>query len=443
MIYRHFRTQVIIRVVLLTLTLAGGTLTAFAAGAYGWTTILALLAVYQAVVLARYVEKTNRDLSRLLLSIRYSDFSQSFVSGGRGGSFAELTTAFREVMEDFRLARAEKEEGYRYLETVMHHVGIGLVSFANDGSVHLVNSAAKRLLRISHLKNIEALRETSPELVDALVTLPYGGKALVPTTLGEETTQLSLHATGFKLRDEMMKLVSLHDIGGELEEMEAAAWEKLTRVLTHEIMNSVAPISSLAGTATTLLNELPEESDAVGDVRGAVETIARRSQGLLNFVQAYRRLTRVPPPTLATFHLGALLDSLLELFDTELRERGVRIERSVVPENLELVADAELVEQVLINLLRNALDALADTPDPEIRLEAFIDARSRAVVQVVDNGSGIVEEALDTIFVPFFTTKNEGSGIGLSLSREIMRRHGGAITAQSTPGVRTAIRLRF
>lgn len=443
MVHRRFRLQVLIRVVLLAVTMAATVYLVLEAGLIAPGIVIGLLALYQVALFIRYVEKTNRDLTRMLRSVRYSDFSQSFVSGGRGPSFAELAGAFRDVMEDFRHARAEKEEGYRYLETVMQHVGIGLLSFDGSGTVNLVNNAAKRLLRVTHLKNVESLRELSPELVDTLQSLSYGHKALVRVTIGEDAMQLSLHATGFKLRSEEIKLVSIHDIGGELAEMEAAAWQKLTRVLTHEIMNSVAPISSLAGTAGSLLAEVPYDGDPIDDVRSAVDTIARRSEGLLHFVQAYRRLTRVPTPRLESFAVQDLIASISELYESTFAEQGVRLVRSVVPESLVIVADIELIEQVLINLVRNALDALADMPESEIRIEAYIDDRSRAILQVVDNGPGIVDEALDTIFVPFYTTKKEGSGIGLSLSREIMRQHGGAITAHSTPGERTVFRLRF
>lgn len=443
MVHRRFRLQVLVRAALLAVTLGAGAWLAYAGGLVVPAILALLFAAWQAMLLVRYVEKTNRDLARLLRSIRYSDFSQTFGSDGRGGGFTELAGAFRDVMDDFRAARAEKEEGYRYLETVMQHVGVGLLSFDASGEVSLVNGAAKRLLRVKHLRTVQSLRTTSPELVDALLTLPYGGKALVRVTAGGDAMQLSLHATGFKLRSELIKLVSIQDIGGELAEMEAAAWQKLTRVLTHEIMNSVAPISSLAGTASALLDDVPSGGEALDDVRSAVDTIARRSDGLLHFVQAYRRLTRVPAPRLAAFVVRDLVRSIVELYDSTFAERGVRHVASVVPERLEIVADRELIEQVLINLVRNALDAVAETADPEVRIEAFIDDRSRAVVQVVDNGPGIPEDAIDSIFVPFFTTKKEGSGIGLSLSREIMRQHGGTITAQSTPGVRTVLRLRF
>ncbi|MFT4603806.1 MAG: two-component system nitrogen regulation sensor histidine kinase NtrY [Rhodothermales bacterium] len=441
--FRGFRFQVVLRVSALGLTLAGLVSLLLSPGSWAGAFLVGLLALYQGIALVRYMEATARDLARLLMSIRYSDFTQSFGALSRGGAFRDLGGAFQSVMEDFRTARAEKEEGYRYLETVMQHVGIGLLSFRENGSVDLINTSAKRLLRRPLLKNVNDLADLSPNLVKALVDLKYGEKALVKVIDGDDVLQLSVHATGFKVRNVLFKLVSLQDIQGELDEMEVEAWRKLTRVLTHEIMNSVAPISSLASTVSSLLDEPGGSEENREDVHGAVQTIARRSKSLVTFVDNYRRLARVPPPDFEIFPVEALFADIARLVEPDLTAGGIHLVQSIKPDNLQLTADRQLVEQVLINLLRNAAQAAKGIEDPEIRLEAFIDPRSHAVIRVVDNGHGIVEEAIDKIFVPFFTTKKDGSGIGLSLSREIMRVHGGSISATSRPGERTVFRLRF
>lgn len=445
MILKRFRIQVLTRALILAASLCASSILVFADISYMLAAIIALFVVYQVVTLVRYIEKTNRDLTRLLDAIRYSDFSQGFTTGGRGKPYVELTNAFRAVMDDFRAARAEKEEGYRYLETVMQHIGTGLISFDGEGRVNLINSAAKRLLNVPHLKNIAALGSISDDLVGKLQSIEYGAKDLLKVSNGEDDLQLSIYATGFKMRGEVYKLVSLQDIGGELDDAEALAWRKLTRVLTHEIMNSVAPISSLASTAHTLLNGEARESDddTLMDIRGAVGTIARRSEGLLRFVNEYRRLTRVPPPELSVFPVRNLFQSVIELYREEALTSGIRISTSVEPHLLELTADRDQVEQVMINLTKNAIQAVEGTDDARISLLAYIDTRSRAVIEVRDNGAGIVEEAMDKLFVPFFTTKKDGSGIGLSLAREIMRRHRGSISAWSAPGEETVFRLRF
>ena len=448
--YRHFRIQVVLRVLLLAATLAAALGLALYTASYVAAGLVALVAAYEVAALVRYVERTNHDLARLLRSIRYSDFAQSFTGGGRGRAFSELADAFRAVMDDFRAARAEKEESYRYLETVMQHVGVGLLSFSPDGTVHLVNTAAKRLLRVPYLKNIHALADFSPALVETLLGLRYGDKALVRVNEGDDVLQLALHATEFKMRGARYTLVSLQDIQRELEEKETQAWQQLTRVLTHEIMNSVAPIASLASTARDLLDDealpvpaAPAGDEALADVRGAVRTIERRSEGLLHFVQNYRRLTRVPTPDLQIFPAAELFETVTGLLAAEIAARGVHLDQRIVPETLDLTADPDLLEQVLINLIKNALDAVEGVAAPRLALSARIDGRGRAVIQVEDNGRGIVEEAMDQVFVPFFTTKPDGSGIGLSLSREILRQHGGTLTVRSTPGVRTVFTLRF
>ncbi|NBC16035.1 MAG: GHKL domain-containing protein, partial [Bacteroidetes bacterium] len=306
-------------------------------------------------------------------------------------------------------------------------------------------------------KQIGDLVPISRELVDTLFRLHSGEKALVKVVDEDDLLQLSVYATEFRMRDDLYKLVSIQDIQSELEEAEVEAWQKLTRVLTHEIMNSVAPIASLAATANGLLEEtetLPENgatdaeeealaADTMEDVRGAVRTIERRSHGLLNFVQAYRRLTRVPTPDFEIIPIPQLFRDVADLMRSDMEARGVRFECTVEPERLDLTADPALIEQVLLNLVKNAMQAAEGTPDAEVRLEAHLGPRGRPVIQVIDNGPGIVEEAMEKIFIPFFTTKKDGSGIGLSLSREIMRQHGGTLTAVSEPGTRTVFTLRF
>lgn len=446
MILRRFRLHVVVRVLLLTATVIAVCMIALM-DLYVVAGVVGLAAIYQVRQLIRYVEKTNRDLARLLDAIRYSDFSQGFTSGGRGSKYLELTTALGAVMDDFREARAEKEEGYRYLETVMRHVGTGLISFDSAGQVKLINAAAKRILRINRLSDVNALTEVSPVLLDKLLKIEFGAKDVVTVESRGDKLQLSIYATGFKARNELYKVVSLQDIGGELDAAEALAWSKLTRVLTHEIVNSVAPISSLASTASTLLEDIPTDAKAavetMTDVRGAVGTIARRSQGLLRFVNEYRKLTRVPTPQISVFPVRDLLDVVIGLFQTDAAAGNVTIHTSIKPETLELTADRDLTEQALINVVKNAMRAVSGERDPEVRIEAFIDDRSRAVIEVIDNGVGIIEEAMDQLFVPFFTTHKDGSGIGLALVREIMRQQGGTVTASSVPGERTVFRMRF
>lgn len=445
---RHFRLQIVLRVGLMTLTLAAALYLGLGWHAYGGAVLLGVVGVFLVYRLTVYLEKTNRDLSRLLRSIRYADFAQGFTSTVRGSGFEELSAAFGEVMADFRKARTEKEEHARYLQTVIQHVGMGLISFREDGTVDLLNNAAKRLLRIRYLKNVKALVGFSPALVETMLHLRSGEKALVKVVDGDDLLQLSIYATTFRLRDQLYTLVSLQNIQSELEAQEFEAWQKLTRVLTHEIMNSITPIASLASTVRDLVAEpdgLPDgfNPETLQDVRGAVQTIERRSQNLLHFVQDYRRLTRVPHPNLHIFPIKDLFQNLQRLFQPEIEASNIRFRYTLDPPGLDLTADPELIEQALINLIRNAMEAVEGRSEAAITLAASLNERSRPVIQVIDNGPGIIPEALDKLFIPFFTTKKDGSGIGLSLSRQIMRQHGGSLTAVSEPERRTVFTLRF
>jgi two-component system nitrogen regulation sensor histidine kinase NtrY len=448
MVYKNFRVQTVLRVFLLFVSLVFLTWLLIRSSLYSLTVIAIAFCLYQVYSLIRYVEKTNRDLTRFFQVIRYSDFSQTFKSEGRGSSFDALKKSFTDVINAFQKTRAEKEEHYRYLQTVVEHVGVGLIAFHPDGEVELVNNAAKKLLQVPRLKDIRALGQHSPQLVETLLKIRPKESALVKVDGSGEALQLALYATEFKLRGQIYRLVSLQNIQSELEEKELESWQKLIRVLTHEIMNSVTPISSLASTAGGLLHESinpddPSNREIFEDIRDAVQTIQKRSQGLLHFVDAYRNLTLIQKPQFQICPVSDLFNRVRRLMQANIKEKHVDFRMSVKPETLELTADPELVEQVLINLMLNALQAVEKRKAPSIELRAGLDSRGRILIHVSDNGPGIPEEDLDKIFVPFFTTKEGGSGIGLSLSRQIMRLHRGTIGVQSDSKQGTTFTLRF
>ncbi|NBC01529.1 MAG: ATP-binding protein [Bacteroidetes bacterium] len=449
--HKRFRVQIALRV--------GGLIAGALALAYlvGWTqryeiaVLVGMLMIYLFVNLIRYVEKVTRDLTRFLESVRYADFSQGFTSEGRGPLFTRLRDAFEEVTSEFRRTRAEKEEQVQYLENIVRHLGVALISYRGDGTVELMNTAARRLLRTGPIRNVEALGRVSKPLVRALRDLGSGEQSMVRVAEEDRTLQLAVHVSRFRLRGEAHALASIQDLRNELDEKEMEAWQQLTRVLTHEIMNSVAPISSLAATAHRLLSEAPTGSNGSAppdvaeiteDAREAVQTIERRSKGLISFVDSYRSFTKIPSPTFKMLSARMLFDNVRRLLRVQIEEENLDLRIHVTPEDLQITADPELVEQVLINLVLNAMHAVEGAADPRIELRARIDRRSRPMLQIVDNGPGIPPDVQEKIFVPFFTTKEDGSGIGLSLSRQIMRVQGGTISVQSAPG-NTTVTLRF
>lgn len=446
MLHNRFRIQVAMRAAAIAGLAGAAAYLALAPGLYLPAALLGGLAAGAAVSLVRYTEKVARDLTRFLESVRYADFSRRFISGGRGPVFEDLRDAFEEVTQAFREIRADKEEQVRYLENVVRHLGVALLSYRTDGHVELMNTAARRLLRTGPIRNVDALEEVSPSLVDALQTLPAGEKTMVRIEKEDRTLQLAIHVSRFHLRGTEYALASIQDLRNELEEKEMEAWQELTSVLTHEIMNSVAPISSLASTARRRIangTDVPRDNAALEDVQEAVRTIERRSEGLIHFVDAYRSFTDLPQPTFELLSVRDLFAGVRRLLDTQVGEEGLALTTNVEPESLEVPADADMIEQVLINLTMNAVQAVEGEEHAHIELRAHVDRHSRPVLEVADNGPGIPEDVQDKIFVPFFTTKEDGSGIGLSLSRRIMRLHGGSMDVRSTPGEGTVFMLLF
>ena len=286
-------------------------------------------------------------------------------------------------------------------------------------------------------------------MVQKLFEMSPGGNDLVKLQQEDDLLQLSIYATGFVLHQQKMMLVAMQNIQSELEEEEMKSWQNLIRVLTHEIMNSITPIASLSSTAYGLLRddrecEVPESiNETINDVRHAVNTIEKRSKGLLTFIENYRELTRIPKPNFKIVQINTLFERVEHLMKDQLEAYSIKFQMQTDPDSLAITADQALIEQVLINLCKNSVEAVNGVSRPEIRLKAGTDGLGNPVIKVIDNGKGITEEVAEKIFIPFFTTKQQGSGIGLSLSRQIIRLHKGTLSVSSTPGVKTVFSLRF
>jgi two-component system, NtrC family, nitrogen regulation sensor histidine kinase NtrY len=415
--------------------------------------ILGFAIIFQVYSLFRYIDKTNRDLASFLESIRFSEFTRSFHAKGMGSSFEEVSKAFNAVIRDFQEVRSEKEEHYHYLQSILQNIDVSILVYQKDGQVEMVNKAAKQLFQQPNLKNIYSLEPLSQELVQKLIEIKAGESALVKVQDEEDILQLAIHATEFKVKNKLITLATIKNIQSVLEEQETEAWQKLIRVLTHEIMNSITPISSLSATLENMLRDITSESkgeediqlgkDTIGEIQQALQTIHKRSNGLLHFVNTYRNLTRIPKPNFKLASIGELFGNILHLLEEDIRSKGIEVTTRIEPEGLDVFADEQLIEQVLINLVKNSIHALEGRPNPAIQLHALYNKRGRVTIQVTDNGQGILKDVLDKIFIPFFTTKPSGSGIGLSLSRQIMRLHNGTISAYSKPEEETTFILTF
>ncbi|MFC2098490.1 PAS domain-containing sensor histidine kinase [Bacteroidota bacterium] len=450
MTFRNFRINIIIRILLLSASIF--------LFFYTWKTnyhvtpiLVGIIILFQIYSLIRYVDRTNRDLTSFLESIRFSEFTRSFQIEGMGSSFDELNRAFNDVISDFQKVRSEKEEHFHYLQSIVQNIDVSIIAYRKDGTVEMINKAAKTLFQIHSLKNVKLLEQLSQELVNTLLNISPGENTLVKVQDQDDILQLAIYATEFKVKDKLIILATINNIQNVLEEQETEAWQKLIRVLTHEIMNSITPIASLSSTLEIMLKGITEGEnlqeemnlDTVLEILQALQTINKRSTGLLHFVNTYRNLTRIPKPNFKIFHVKDLYKNIYLLMEEEITSHKIEFVTNIDPDNIEVSADEQLIEQVIINLIRNSIHALESHKKPVIELKAYMNKRGRVTMQVADNGTGILPEVLDKIFIPFFTTKQSGSGIGLSLSRQILRLHNGTITANSVPEKETIFTLTF
>lgn len=444
---KNFRLKLILKVVILAAILCTGFFMFFQYGSYLFIVLMTILAIISITNLIKHVDLTNRDLTRFLSSIKYSDFSQSFGYHKQGSSFNELSASINLVMDEFRKTRTEKEEQYRFLQTVLRHINIGLLSYDQSGKLEFINKAARSMLGFAHGRSIKNINELPVEIRTKFFDLKPGERIPLKIYTETEIIQLIIYATEFKMRDQLYKLVSLQNIQIELEEKELEAWQQLIRVLTHEIMNSVTPISSLASTVNVLLNTEDStttlDAEKTDDIKNALKTIEKRSKGLIDFVDNYRNLTKIPKPDFEIVLIKPLFDRIHKLLKNELEKNEIDFRIDIKPGSLEITADTAMIEQVLINLIFNAVHALNSCKNRCIQLSAELNNRGKIIIKISDNGPGIPEEIQEKIFIPFFSTKKDGSGIGLSLARQIMRAHGGNIRLKSEPYKNTEFSIIF
>lgn len=447
----NLRFQIIIRITAIALTLFL-LFQLVNSEAFALTILLVLaLVIVQVVALIKFIDKTNRDIIDFFEAIKNNDFSSLKQKSGGDAYSNYLYDQFDMVIKKLKKSKLAKDVRQQYLTTIVQHVGIGLITFNEKGDVQIMNIAAKRLLKIENIKNIDGLNTISVELVKCFWELKTGGRSLITVEIGGDERQLSVYAIELNLGNENFKLISLQNIRSELEEKEMDAWQKLVRVLTHEIMNSVTPISSLANTVEGEIvgyldyneNQPSIKKEDLEDIHLAVQTIQRRSDGLIRFVNDFRSLTHTPEPKFQMVSVMELFDQISILLKHEVESNHIKFIVNVKPQNLALSIDPELIQQVLINLIKNAVQALEERENKIIELLAYQDEKNNTLFILKDNGPGIEEEAQTKIFIPFFTTKKSGSGIGLSLSRQIMRQHNASLSVKSKLDEGTEFILRF
>lgn len=433
MLYR-FRVNVVIRIVILLLLMVAG-VTSFD-GTFTLPVILAfLLTIAMIFNIFYYVDQTNRDLVNFLTSIKFNDFTTTASAAHRGQSFGLLYDGFNLINRKFQEVRAEKEANHQFLQTVVEHINIGVLCYNEEEEIVLMNKALQSLLHKSYMINLDSLKTVDATLCDTIRELPSGERTLIKLIIDNKLLQLAIQSTELVLNKRRLRLVSFQNIQSELEGQELVAWQKLIRILTHEIMNSVAPIASLSSTLKDIIGEKSElDEDALKMVRHSLGVIQKRSQGLMAFTDTYRELTRIPPPKFQLVEGTDLLEEAETLFRARMDRQGIQFQIHLPPSSVSFQGDPNLLEQVLINLIKNAADALEGQHDGAVHVHLTKNANGKVAIQVADNGPGIPAEKLDQIFIPFYTTKESGTGIGLSLSRQIMRLHKGSLEVQSVEG---------
>ncbi len=439
MVYKNFRINIIIRIIILFAALSACALF-IVQSEYIRLVYLLILVVLLLVELFYYIDRVNKDLSQFLISVLHDDYTLAFKEQGRGRSFRGLYKAMNDISLKLKALSKEKETRNQYLFSLIEQVKVGIISYEPNGTVHLVNKAFNEMLATPSVQAGTDLKSKEPDLFTILDDVPLGERQLVRMKINNEEKEFSIQSAGFRIEDLDFNLVSVQNIREELDERELEAWQKLIRVLTHEIMNSVTPISSLA---SSLYDIVDAQHTKIGSPQlrekliSGLGAVRERSSGLIKFTTAYQDIAKIPPPVIETVQTTDLISRLDSLFSAEMKEKKINflITLEEAPDSFR--ADINLLEQVIINLVRNALDAVSNNKQPAIQV-IFAPRSGRQVsIRVQDNGPGIPEDILDRIFVPFFSTKESGTGIGLSLSRQIIILHKGSLEVDTRKGKTT------
>jgi two-component system nitrogen regulation sensor histidine kinase NtrY len=441
MIFKNFQWRILLRVLLLFITLTSASYFLVRQ----WHLLLALISpvvIYQLFEFIRFQKKTHDELSQFVEAVHYRDFSRYFDVKHASADIQPLRQGFNEINSTFKVISKEKETQYQYLQKILELVDTGILSYEEEsGEVVWMNESLKKMLQLPYLKTIHSLSKRDKQLFEEIQALNPGESKIATAHLERSFFKVLLSATAFQTGEKKYKLIAFQNVNEALDETESRAWQKLLSVLTHEIMNSVAPISSLAETLKNRIHS--KDQHTFEDLELGIETIKRRSDGLLKFAETYRHLNKITTLNLQKVYLRELFGNLHQLMQPTLEQKNIELEIIIRDTDLSLEADHSLLEQVLINLIVNAIEAVKEKDEPKIMLSAEKLPNKKTVLKIADNGSGIPEELLDKIFIPFFSTKKNGSGIGLSLCKQIIMLHKGNIQVQSVEHKGTVFSLQF
>ncbi|MCB4435617.1 PAS domain-containing protein [Alteromonas sp. McT4-15] len=386
----------------------------------------------------KFVSKTNAELTRFLESVRHGELTQRFAYPEFGSGFEKLGETFTGILSDLQQKRTEQEQTLRHLKALVEQVPVPLLSLYENGEIVLWNHNARKLFGTVLVKDKHDLAQFSPHLATTLVNIRPGEKELVEFEADGSTHKLTVSVSHIIIAGKQEKLISLQDINSELGLAQLQAWQALVRVLTHEIMNSITPVASLADTTSHLVKDIKQNyqhSDMLladlDDVEHAADTLSRRSNGLMQFVGSYKKLTRLPAPDLQPVKVNELLEQTIAVFAQSWQQKGITIDTQLGSAPIVIDADRSMIEQIIVNIMHNAEHALSQSNNPKVTISVHLTKRSRCVIEIADNGPGVADDIISKVFVPFFTTKREGTGVGLALTQQIMVAHGGQVNIRN------------
>lgn len=438
---QRFRRLIFFRAVMLMVALTGLAYLLFR-GHYSYAAVLAPFCIWLLVLNFRSQLRAYRELEEFAEAARYRDFTRHFPLSRARAELLPLRSAFNEINSVFKKISGERETQYQYLHQILEIVDTAILSYNTEThEVMWMNEAFKKLFGIPYLHRFEGLQKKNEDLYQKTTALVPGEQTLLSVNSAKGNIKLLLTASHFQTPEGKFQLIVYQNVNEAIDETEAKAWQKLLSVLTHEIMNSIAPISSLADTLKSRLDNLPNNAE-LEDIRLGTETIKRRSEGLLKFAGTYRSLNKIERPSLSTVRATDLFENLYQLMEPSVIQKNIELDIILKDTQLVLELDINLIEQVLINLLLNAMEAVKDVKKPHIALSASA-TDGKPKIQVSDNGKGIPANLLENIFIPFFTTRKSGSGVGLTLSKQIMLLHGGNILVHSDEGKGSVFTLQF
>jgi two-component system nitrogen regulation sensor histidine kinase NtrY len=446
MIFKRYQERILLKVLFMFITLSGASLL-MVKGLYQFLAAMVPVIIFQLVDFYNFHRKAQNEVEQFVESIHYRDFSRHFDVKDAPMELQSLRQGFNDINSTFKLISRERETQYQYLQKILELVNTGILSYEHkSGDISWMNESFKNMLGVPYLKTIHSLERRDAGLYHEVLNLRPGENKVVSIVKDNNTFKTLMAVTAFQTDGKIYKLIAFQDVNEALDETEARAWQKLLSVMTHEIMNSVAPISSLAETLSHRLQAsaalLEGQQGALEDLQIGIGTIRRRSEGLLKFAETYRSLNKITTLSMSKVYARDLFENLHVLMEPTFEQKNIEMEIILKDPDLSLDADTSLIEQVLINLVVNAVEAVKESAEPRITLLGST-YNGRPLLKVADNGTGMSPEVMENIFIPFFSTKKTGSGIGLSLCKQIMLLHKGNIQVQSIEGEGSAFLLHF